>query len=153
MLHGFINRPERQGNHREVIMARIKHIAIRTPDPEKTAAFYEEVFGLEEVGRARTGYYLSDGYINLAILQSTDQGSGESPRDVPGYAGIDHLGFLVDNVDETCKKLEEAGARAMMGRVDLHHTAAADSRSYYEIKYRGPDNQVIDVTESGWIGT
>jgi catechol 2,3-dioxygenase-like lactoylglutathione lyase family enzyme len=134
-------------------MARIKHIAIRTPDPDKTAAFYKEVFGLEEVGRARTGYYLSDGYINLAILQSTDQGSGESPRDIPGYAGIDHLGFQVDNVDETCKKLEEAGARAMMGRVDMHHAAAADSRSYYEIKYRGPDNQVIDVTESGWIGT
>ena len=78
-------------------MARIKHIAIRTPDPEKTAAFYKEVFGLEEVGRARTGYYLSDGYINLAILQSTDQGSGESPRDVPGYAGIDHLLSLLQN--------------------------------------------------------
>jgi catechol 2,3-dioxygenase-like lactoylglutathione lyase family enzyme len=29
-------------------MARIKHIAIRTPDPEKTAAFYKEVFGLQE---------------------------------------------------------------------------------------------------------
>jgi len=26
-------------------MARIKHIAIRTPDPEKTAAFYKDVFG------------------------------------------------------------------------------------------------------------
>src|ERR671918_1922777 len=97
---------------REVFMARIKHIAIRTPDPEKTAAFYKEVFGLEEVGLARSGYYLSDGYINLAILKSSDQGTGESPRDVPGYAGIDHLGFLVENVDETCKKLEEAGASA-----------------------------------------
>ena len=35
-------------------MARIKHIAIRTPDPEKTAAFYKEVFGLQEVGQAGT---------------------------------------------------------------------------------------------------
>src|SRR6266403_3497932 len=92
----------------ETTMARIKHIAIRTPDPEKTAAFYKEVFGLQEVGQAGRGYYLSDGYINLAILKSSDQGTGESPRDVPGYAGIDHLGFLVENVDETCKKLEEA---------------------------------------------
>ena len=75
-------------------MAKIKHIAIRTPNPEKTAAFYKEVFGLEEVGRARAGYYLSDGYINLAILQSSDQGSGESPRDVSGYAGIDHMPTL-----------------------------------------------------------
>ena len=26
-------------------MAKIKHIAIRTPDPEATARFYKEVFG------------------------------------------------------------------------------------------------------------
>jgi catechol 2,3-dioxygenase-like lactoylglutathione lyase family enzyme len=97
---------------REGTMARIKHIAIRTPDPEKTAAFYKEVFDLKEVGKAGRGYYLSDGYINLAILKSSDQGNGESPRDIPGYAGIDHLGFQVENVDETCKKLEEAGASA-----------------------------------------
>jgi catechol 2,3-dioxygenase-like lactoylglutathione lyase family enzyme len=134
-------------------MAKIKHIAIRTPDPDKTAAFYTQVFGLQEVGRARAGYYLSDGYLNLAILKSAEQGTGESPRDVPGYAGIDHLGFLVDNVDETCKKLEAAGAKAMMGRVDVRHPTATGAQSYYEIKYRGPDNQVIDVTESGWIGT
>ncbi len=57
-------------------MTRIKHIAIRTPDPEKTAAFYKDVFGLKEVGQARTGFYLSDGYINLAILKSRDQTSG-----------------------------------------------------------------------------
>ena len=117
-------------------MAKIKHIAIRTPNPEKTAAFYKEVFGLEEVGRARAGYYLSDGYINLAMLQSTDQGTGESPRDVPGYAGIDHLGVLVDDVDETCKKLEEAGAKATMGRVDLGHAAGADAGGLHRGRHR-----------------
>ena len=31
-------------------MAQIKHIAIRTHDVEKTAAFYKEAFGLEQVG-------------------------------------------------------------------------------------------------------
>ena len=72
---------------------------------------------------------------------------------MPGYAGIDHLGFLVDDVDETCKKLEEAGAKATMGRVDLGHAQAPGAQSYYEIKYRGPDNQVIDITATGWIGT
>src|SRR5262249_49925829 len=102
---------KRRITSREVIMAKIKHIAIRTPNPDKTAAFYKEVFGLEEVGRARSGYYLSDGYINLAILQSNDQGSGESPRDVPGYAGIDHLGFLVDEVDASSTNLCEAGSQ------------------------------------------
>ena len=134
-------------------MVRIKHIAIRTPDPAKTAAFYKEVFGLEEVGLARAGYYLSDGYINLAILKSSEEGNGESPRDIPGYAGIDHLGFQVDNLEEICQKLEEAGARATNQRVDMVHPSGSEARSYYELKYRGPDSQIIDVTESGWIGT
>ena len=132
-------------------MARIKHIAIRTPDPEKTAAFYKEVFGLKEVGQARTGCYLSDGYINLAILKSRDQGSGESPRDEADYAGVHHFGFMVGDVDETCRKLEAAGAKAMTNRADTRHAGASGARSYYEIKFRGPDHQELDVTESGWI--
>ena len=134
-------------------MVKIKHIAIRTPDPEKTASFYKEVFGLKEVGQARTGYYLSDGHINLAILKSRDEGTDDSPRDASGYAGIHHFGFVVDDVDEVCQKLEAAGAKAMTSRTDVRHAPTAGARSYYEIKYRGPDDQEIDVTESGWIGT
>ena len=134
-------------------MPKIKHIAIRTPDPEKTAEFYKKVFDMEEVGKAGSGYYLSDGYLNLAILKSNDAGNGESPRDVPGYAGIDHLGFLVEDVDGICKTLEEEGAKPMMGRVNLPAPAENQTHSYYEIKYRGPDNQVIDVSGSGWVGT
>jgi len=131
-------------------MAKIKHIAIRTPDPEKTAAFYKKVFDMEEVGQARSGVYLSDGYINLAILKSNDHGNGDSPRDVPGYAGIDHLGFVVDDVDATSKVLEGEGATAM-GTLDLGQ--AQGGHSYYEVKYRGPDDQVIDITAAGWVGT
>jgi len=37
-------------------MARIKHIAIRTGDVEKTAAFYKEAFGLKQVALGRTGF-------------------------------------------------------------------------------------------------
>ena len=53
-------------------MAKIKHIAIASQDPDKTAEFFKEVFDLEEVGKVdsanATGYYLSDGNINMAIL-------------------------------------------------------------------------------------
>jgi catechol 2,3-dioxygenase-like lactoylglutathione lyase family enzyme len=138
---------------KETPVVKIKHIAIRTPDPEKTAAFYKEVFGLKEVGQARAGCYLSDGYLNLAILKSNAEGTGESPRDMPGYAGIHHLGFIVDDADEICQKLEAAGATPMTDRTHVPRDATAGPRSYYEIKYRGPDNQEFDVTETGWIGT
>jgi hypothetical protein len=93
------------------------------------------------------------GHINLAILKSSAHGTSETPRDMPGYAGIDHLGFLVEDVEETCNKLEAECARKMIDRVNLQHAPTTGPRSYYEIKYRGPDGQVIDVTETGWAGT
>ena len=53
-------------------MARIRHIAIATQQPETTAKFYIEGLGLKEVGKVSSstaeGYYLSDGHVNLAIL-------------------------------------------------------------------------------------
>ena len=87
------------------------------------------------------------------MIKSRDEGTGESPRDEAGYAGIHHLGFLVDDVDGICQKLDAAGAKAMTNRTDVRHAAGAGPRSYYEIKYRGPDDQEFDVTASGWIGT
>ena len=55
-------------------MARIKHIALVTDDPVKTAEFYKEHFGLTELYRRPTdtgdkGVWLSDGYIYFAILK------------------------------------------------------------------------------------
>src|SRR6059036_1653708 len=71
-------------------MARIKHIALSTDDPAKTAEFYKSVFGLTELRRtpAETGaegVWLSDGYIYFAILKygghdTPNLGEGTSTR-------------------------------------------------------------------------
>ena len=86
-------------------MARIKHIAIRTADPEKTAKFYQETFGLKRAGLGRNGIYLTDGHINLAILKGGDK------------LGIEHLGFQVDDVDTTLAKVAELGGSSLTERV------------------------------------
>jgi catechol 2,3-dioxygenase-like lactoylglutathione lyase family enzyme len=122
-------------------MARIKHIAIRTADPEKTARFYEETFGLTRAGLGRTGIYLTDGHINLAILKGADK------------LGIEHLGFQVDDVDGTLARVAELGGKPLTERVNVTPTDAAHPQSYYEIKCLGPDDQIIDVSGSGWVGT
>jgi len=62
-------------------MARIKHIAIRTEDVEKTAAFYKEAFGLKQVGLGQNGIYLSDGHLNIAILKFERGKNGGRRRD------------------------------------------------------------------------
>ena len=35
-------------------MAKIKHIALSTQDPDKTARFYIDVFGMKEMGKIPT---------------------------------------------------------------------------------------------------
>ncbi len=122
-------------------MAKIKHIAIRTADPEKTAAFYQETFGLKKAGLGRNGIYLTDGHINLAILKGGDK------------LGIEHLGFQVEDVDGTLAKLNELGGRSLTERVNVTPKDASNPQSYYEIKCVGPDDQIIDVSGSGWVGT
>ena len=68
-------------------MARIRHIAIGTRDPEATARFYMEGLGLKQVGKVNTptseGYYLSDGHVNLAILAQIEK-AGAVHRPYPG---------------------------------------------------------------------
>jgi hypothetical protein len=122
-------------------MAKIKHIAIRTADPEKTAAFYQELFGLKKAGLGRNGIYLTDGHINLAILKGGDK------------LGIEHLGFQVEVVNGTLAKLNELGGRSLTERVNVTPKDASNPQSYYEIKCVGPDDQIIDVSGSGWVGT
>ena len=61
-------------------MAKIKHIAIRTHDIDKTAKFYREAFGLEQVGVGQSGIYLTDGYLNIAILNMRGVVEGETIR-------------------------------------------------------------------------
>ena len=77
-------------------MARIRHIAIGTQDPEGTAKFYKEGLGLTEVGRVNSstaeGYYLSDGHVNIAILKF----KSDDPATTEGavrYSGIHHFGL------------------------------------------------------------
>ncbi|MBI2998990.1 MAG: VOC family protein [Deltaproteobacteria bacterium] len=129
-------------------MAKIKHIAIRTEDPEKTAAFYRQAFDLKQVGLGRNGIYLSDGHINLAILRCHTEGDGDT-----GKIGIDHLGFQVDDVDKAVSKVKQLGGKAITDHVEVAPTDPSRPHSYYEIKCVGPDDQVIDVSTAGWAGT
>ena len=138
-------------------MAKIKHIAISTQDTEKTAKFYKDVFGLQEVGRVdgenAEGYYLSDGNINLAILHfKSEIVAGDVGT---AYSGIHHIGFEVEDAEATDAKLRKAQAFPMD---DVNHALHAGMGSGHggrnvETKYGGPDGVMVDVSQSGWVGT
>ncbi|HEY1980545.1 MAG TPA: VOC family protein [Xanthobacteraceae bacterium] len=129
--------------------AKLRHFAITTADPEKTAKFYMEAFGMKQVGRTNSpiaqGVYLSDGVINVAILKYKDADAAGSERGVDWY-GLHHIGFWVDEVKSAGEQIAEAGGSYMMGEV------SNSPDTFYEVKYRGPDGVICDITEHGWVG-
>ena len=138
-------------------MAKIKHIALSTQDPEKTAKFYVDVFGLKQIGRvdhpAVSGFFLTDGDLNVAVLNfKNDAVAGvERGKD---FSGIHHIGFQVDSLEEIALRLAAAGSARRddvndalgVGRGEVRHANV-------EVKYGGPDGVMLDVSETGWVGS
>ena len=138
-------------------MPQIKHIAIATQDADATAKFYTEVFGMREIAKLdspnASGYYLSDGNINLAILDfKNDQVTG--PEYGTGFSGIHHIGFEVESLEEIAEKLQTAGSHP---RDDINQALGVGrggpAHANVEVKYSGPNGEIIDVSQTGWVGT
>ena len=133
-------------------MARIRHIAIATRDPETTARFYIDGLGLKEVGKVNSptaeGYYLSDGHVNLAILKF----KYDDPATTEGalrYTGLHHFGVEIEDMEQARARIEKAGAvhRPYPGTEEMA------KRGNVEVKFAGPDGVTIDLSEHGWLGT
>jgi catechol 2,3-dioxygenase-like lactoylglutathione lyase family enzyme len=138
-------------------MPKIKHIALSTQDVDATAKFYMDVFGMKEIakidGPGAKGYYLSDGDLNLAILNFKNDAVAGVERGT-GWSGIHHIGFQVESLEEIAEKLAAAGATP---REDINQALGVGhgprQGGNVEVKYRGPDNVTVDVSETGWVGT
>jgi len=135
-------------------MPRIKHIALTTKEPAKVADFYKEAFGMQEIRRAPNGaVFLTDGYINLAILNHKTEKDADVGANGPNYNGINNFGFEVDDLDDACQKLENAKAQRLTGKDHVDTTMAAGGHANFEMKWAGPDGVVIDISHTGWEGT
>ena len=135
-------------------MAKIRHIALTTKDPVKVAEFYKEAFGMQELRRGDSGVFLTDGYINLAILNWKTEADADVGANGPNYNGIHHFGFMVDDIEADGEKLEKAGG------MKLTRTAAPGTGGLFgmgrgptgnaEVKFSGPDGVILDISQSGW---
>jgi glyoxylase I family protein len=138
-------------------MPKIKHIAMSTQDVDKTAKFYIDVFGMKEIakldGPGARGYYLSDGDLNLAILNFKSDAVAGVERG-KNWSGIHHIGFEVESLEEIAEKLAAAGS---LPREDVNEALGVGhgrrDGGNVEVKYSGPDGVMIDVSETGWVGT
>src|SRR4029450_5281702 len=133
-----MNLPLAATRARERAMARIRHIALTTKDPEKTAAFYKQAFDMKEVRRRPTGsLHLTDGYIDLAILNwKTEQDADVGPHG-PNYSGIHHIGFKVDDMEEATHRLEAAQGQEINQRPGVAVGTRSTRPRNYEVKWSG----------------
>ncbi len=140
-------------------MAQIRHIAIQTQDEEATANFYVENFGLTKVRKLESertsGYYLTDGHINLAILRFKNDVVAGAERG-KGWSGIHHIGFQVESLEEIERKLEASGAKPrddINAALGIAKGGPRVGEGNVEVRYSGPDNVTFDVSQTGWVGT
>jgi catechol 2,3-dioxygenase-like lactoylglutathione lyase family enzyme len=126
-------------------MAKLRHIAINVDNLDKDAEFYVKTFELEEVGRAGTpdmgAVYLSDGVMNIALIKISDP-------DYPNYnpRGLNHMGFVVDDMDKAIDRAREQGCICMVDPDDR------DAGATWEMKMKMPSGVDFDFSEHGWPG-
>jgi catechol-2,3-dioxygenase len=117
-------------------MAKLRHIAISTHQPEKLAHFYKTVFDLQELYRTKRGsIHLSDGDVNLAILNANN------PKEAGHPPGLYHFGFQVDDIETASKRIRE-----------LYPEGAPKPReaTYAESRATDPDGNLFDLSTWGY---
>jgi catechol 2,3-dioxygenase-like lactoylglutathione lyase family enzyme len=113
--------------------AKVRHIAIKTPDPNRLADYYTKVYGLDVVLRRETGsVYLSDGDLCLALLPTRGQCA----------PGIEHFGFHIGSAEKIAESLEGIGMGAPQTR--------PNDPPFAETRVTDPDGNMIDLSVHGF---
>ena len=121
----------------------VRHVGIRTADPERLADFYKFVFAMKEVGRSETAagaaIYLSDGTINLGLTKGN----------AAFGAGIQVLGFQVPSLREVEQQIKKRLGLTYPGEPTLEMLQPADG-PYRVTRLKDPDGKHLDLSEEGW---
>ena len=115
-------------------MKRLRHIALVTSNQEKLVHFYKTAFEMKEVKGIGPARYMSDGYMNLAIIDLNTPG-------VKLKEGLYHFGFEVEDIETLRKELKEAKASSELESRPKNRDA--------EFRVFDPDGNAIDVASLG----
>jgi lactoylglutathione lyase len=118
-------------------MNRIVHIALKVDDLERSTEFYEKVFGFKESKtekvRDHTSRHLSDGVIDLSIMQY-DAGTSSAESKAAGEGPcIHHFAVEVDDLARAEKEIRAQGCEII-----------SDS-GVIPVKFRAPGGTVCEI--------
>ena len=127
-------------------MAKLRHIAMQVPNLQEASTYYEKLFELDRICDVESEYgnavMLSDGTVNLTLLHFPEGTKGG--KNGPDWAGLHHIGFVVDDKKKTGKLAEELGGTFFMELPD--NIPGVDA----ETKYKDPNGIVFDIADHDW---
>lgn len=128
-------------------MARYLHTMIRVADPDATVAFFE-LIGLKEVrrfdneqGRFTLIFLAPPGQEGVAEVELTynwPPEDGSAPESYTGGRNFGHLAYRVDDIYETCARLQAAG-----------HTIHRPPRDGHMAFVKSPDGISVELLQEG----
>jgi glyoxylase I family protein len=136
-------------------VAKLRHLAVATEDPDATAQFYMDAFEFTWVRKAGGdwgyGHILTDGTMNLAVLRFTTPEAAGIEKGA-GFAGLHHIGIEVDDIEDTATRVVKAGA---VERPDIDRALGIKpgGEKLGELKYEGPDGVIFDLGKPGFWKT
>ena len=111
-----------------------RSIAFFSDDPEKLAKFYTEVIGFEVKARGIPSVWITDGYLDIALLKRADNSHA--------HLGLNHFGI-------TMEEDEKAGIYERLKAGGHPIIAPPKDRSYVEDYGRDVDGNKFDLSTSG----
>ena len=119
-------------------MARIRHLAIFSDDPERLADFYVDVFGMEIKGKSEGdgSVWLSDGYMDIALLRRRSELAPE---------GVHHFGITIE-------PSEKEGVYQRLRARDAWLMKPPPGRPYVEDAAKDADGNKFDISTSAVKG-
>ena len=106
---------------------KVRHVAVMTKNRDKMVEFYQKIFGLEPKRGFGGAIYMSDGDVNVALIEIKREDQQE---------GISHFGFEVDDLDDIKQRLKDAG-------FDAEIDSKSDKDSDHRIQ--DPDGHWVDM--------
>jgi catechol 2,3-dioxygenase-like lactoylglutathione lyase family enzyme len=134
-------------------MARLRHLALRCRDMERSRRFYEQVIGWKFVGYrpGGNGLDLSDGVNNITLIQHPPQAVRPVMEEGDEYI---HFGVIVDDLPAVWQRLHAWGAVFSKENVKQRNPIDPTREPPNSFKVLDPDGNVVDITgnRAEWRG-
>ena len=122
-----------------------EHIHLRSPDPEATARWYEQMLGAEVIRSTQadgsTRVDLDLGGQKVFVAPANPESGAKPAPDAP-YFGLEHIGLTVADIDAATDELKGKGVRFTLDPTTV--------RPGVRIAFlRGPENISIELIQRG----